>query len=125
MEKQLFIEAFDRARLQSGKKTKNGLAGHLEECLRPFRVSGSSERNLLRYYGKYIEENEDTINPKAELLNAVSQYLDFESYEDFVLSNETKEEEGFQSKGRRLISQIGKNNLYFENNSGTISFADV
>ena len=126
MKEKLFIEAFKKIQTQTGAKTKNKLVNHMSNALLKCNVTGISDRNLTRYFDKYIEGKDDAINPKIELLDAISQeILNLENYESFVIKNSTTPETDKSNKniGGRVINQYGSKSLYIENNSAPIKIS--
>lgn len=87
MKRKLFVAAFEKAKNLSGKETKHGLSNYLSEIL-DFSVNHVT---LVRYFEKYVEGNDEvTFNPNSELLDAISKYLDYENFEDFVRRNNSE-----------------------------------
>lgn len=92
MKKLLFEEAFTKAENQTGNNTKHGLSNHLEGIFTEDLKFPINKITFVRYYEKYIENDTSiTNNPNSDLLNNLSVYLDFKSYEDFVSANSGKE----------------------------------
>ncbi|TGV01804.1 hypothetical protein [Flavivirga rizhaonensis] len=130
MKKELFIEVFKNIQDRKGYTTKNSIVKYLSNQLLKYNITGISDRNLTRYFDKYIDGNDDPINPKVELLDAISKELSnqersYESYEDYVFKNRkvTEEDKSNKNIGTRAIHQQGKNNIYLENNSGPLKFS--
>ena len=88
MKKLLFQKVFEKAEKRSGKTTKNGLSDYLSDKITydfKYQIAG---KTFVRYYEKYIEGNGDTGNdPKTDLLDALSRYLKYEDFGDFVSKN--------------------------------------
>lgn len=117
MIKKLFLKAFKKAKQQSGKTTKNGLATHLEQIFEEqlgFRVNRIT---FSRYYEQFIEnKGNQSTNPKTDLLNQIAKYLDFDSYEDFVKKNEIADHSDIGisiSSGITKIELVKKYKYYF------------
>jgi len=88
MKKLLFKKAFEKAEKFSGKTTKSGLADFLSFKITNDQKFSVSSRTFDRLYERYINEDLDKGNdPKTDLLDAVSKYLDFDNFENFVLEN--------------------------------------
>lgn len=85
MKKLLFQKVFEKARKLSGKTTKNGLSDYLSDKITDDFKYSIAGKTFVRYYEKYIEENGDTGNdPKTDLLDALSKYLGYKNFGDFV-----------------------------------------
>ncbi|WP_299781324.1 hypothetical protein [uncultured Formosa sp.] len=85
MKKKLFQDLFTKAEKQSGKNTKHGLSSHLENIFIDDLKFPVNKITFVRYFEKYIEGSESiTNNPNTELLNTISKYLHYNSYEDYV-----------------------------------------
>lgn len=85
MKEKLFQLAFKKAEQQSGKTSKNGVSAHLENVFTLQLNFQTSKVTFSRYYEQFIEESTDKImNPSTELLNNLSKYVGYDSYEDFV-----------------------------------------
>lgn len=90
--KQLINYVFDRIKETSEKDTKNGWSDDLADAIYnklKFRISG---RTLCRYYEAYIDGNNEEKGIETLILNRLSQYLDFNDYEDFCKTIEKKGE---------------------------------
>ena len=88
MKKKLFKAVFEKAKNQSGSTTRNGLSKYLENIFMNELRFNINQITFVRYYKKYIEENEElTSNPNTDLLNKSAEYLDYKNYEDFVSKN--------------------------------------
>ncbi|WP_262152676.1 hypothetical protein [Chryseobacterium foetidum] len=88
--KQLLQEVFCKARRESGKGTKNGLAEYLVVKLEENLDFGISERTLNRYYNTYIAETagDKEIEIDSFTLNKMSQYIGYKSFEHFTNPDE-------------------------------------
>jgi hypothetical protein len=92
--KLLIHEVFKRIKKSSEKNTKGGLASDLADYLEENLSFVISKRTLIRYYEAYIEREEDEdIDIELYILNRLSQYLDFDNYEDFSNTIEKKGED--------------------------------
>ncbi|KQT24552.1 hypothetical protein ASG22_11185 [Chryseobacterium sp. Leaf405] len=80
--KLLIHEVFSRIKKSSEKNTKGGLASDLSSYLDEKLGFIISKRTLIRYYEAYIESDED-IDIELYILNRLSQYLEFDDYDDF------------------------------------------
>ncbi|KMQ69675.1 hypothetical protein ACM39_01035 [Chryseobacterium sp. FH2] len=90
--KLLINEVFNKAKEDSEKDTKSGLAfylwGKLEELL-DFKIS---EKTLVRYYEAFVEKNDDIgIDPYK--LDKLSQYLGYKDFADFSRTFVKKDKE--------------------------------
>lgn len=88
--KLLIHEVFNKIKKGSEKDTKGGLASDLADYLDEHLDFMISKRTLIRYYEAYIEGNEE-VNIELYVLNRLSQYLDYNDFEDF---SRTFEKEG-------------------------------
>jgi hypothetical protein len=88
--KLLIHEVFKRIRKTSEKNTKGGLSSDLSSYLEEKLAFIISKRTLIRYYEAYIDGDED-IDIELYILNRLSQYLEFDDFEDF---STTIEKEG-------------------------------
>ncbi len=129
MKRKLFQEAFRKAENQCGNNTKHGLSSHLENFFTDDLKFSVSKMTFVRYYEKYVEEgNGSSSNPSADLLNKISEYLDYKNYEDFVSKNNSQ-------KGREILtksysSDEEKNkvnilNVFFKKNRITIIISSL
>ncbi len=84
MIKKLLIQVFEKAEEQTGNKTPNGQASHLAHVISEEYDTSITQRSMMRYY-----DNEST--PKVELLNALSKYLGYKNYEDYVTKHDSLE----------------------------------
>ncbi len=88
MKKKLFTAVFEKGKLQSGKETKHGLSNFLSNAINEKLNFSINSVTLARYYEKYLEGNKaNTYNPSTEILDAISAYLGFDNFEDFVVRN--------------------------------------
>lgn len=89
MKKTLFKQAFEKAEKASGKTTIHGLSKYLSEAITENFGCSVSEKTLVRYYKKYIENEDEDVShtPNTDILNAISGYLGYENFEDFVAKN--------------------------------------
>lgn len=74
---ELLQAAFGKVERQTGNKSDNGRASHLEFELRENYKTSVSAKSLVRYL-----KGEST--PKRDVLNKISEYLDYNNYEDYV-----------------------------------------
>lgn len=123
MKKELFIKVVDKAENQIGSRVKGTVAKHLRDILVEQFDLLVSDRNISRYYEKYISGIDHPQNPKADLLRALSQYLEYENYEDFVIKNQDilYDDNSNKNLGTRIINQNGDKSIYIENNSGPLN----
>ncbi|TGV01806.1 NACHT domain-containing protein [Flavivirga rizhaonensis] len=93
--KELFKQAFEKIRIETGAGTKNAKATKLSKRLDPDeygKVKGSSSKNLTRLYDKYVKDEEiEVAIPDSNLLSAISRFLGYKNYEDFVNGNQAIE----------------------------------
>lgn len=107
---------FDKAELESGSKTKNGWCNHLELTFRDdLKVNeGTSSKSFARLYDKYIAESHpENADPKPALLEAMSQYIGFSSYREFLMSHKELETEdsGNPVKAKKKSKSLNKERI--------------
>ncbi|GGG25328.1 hypothetical protein GCM10011344_27510 [Dokdonia pacifica] len=122
----LFQVAFEKAQNQSGSEKPNGIVKYLSNKLLELGMNGygASDRTLLRCFNKYIDGKKEPVSPKTELLNAVSQYIGFDSYEDFVIKNNVQiNDDSTMEMVTRIVNQNGEKSIYLENNSAPINIS--
>ncbi len=121
---ELFVQAIDKIKLETGAIARNTIVKSLSEKLEEFESygKGGSSRNLTRYFTKYIEGKDIAINPTEGLLNALSQFLEYESYADFIKNNPQSEVKE-NATDIREVNQFGKNNLVIKTNKGEINLS--
>ncbi len=124
MKKLLFQEVFKKAKTQTGNSTKHGLSVHLERVFVDDLRFSVNRITFVRYYEKYIDDDPDiTNNPSADLLNKLSEYIDYENYEDFVSRNNEitspEEEEITQNEETKSIGETIK--IFIRKNKISIS----
>ncbi len=94
MKKELFTAVFEKAKNQTGKHKPNSLSKHLSWVFTEDLKLPISSITFVRYYKKYIEDDQSiSFNPKSDLLNKASEYIGYNSYEDFVMDKKIPEEE--------------------------------
>ncbi|MGY5846619.1 hypothetical protein ACW6QP_04305 [Salegentibacter sp. HM20] len=84
METELLDQVFLKAEKESGKSSLNGRAEHLSELMLLNHKYSISSKSLIRYY-----QNESS--PNKEIRDYLAEYLNYASYEDFVLKNSKSE----------------------------------
>ena len=86
--KKLIQLVFKKAMLDSNETSAYGLSKYLTNIFN----EKIKERTLTRYYDGYILNKEDQIKkPNTYNLDILSQYLEFESYSDFISDNKIQE----------------------------------
>ena len=91
----LFTQLYEKLKTEkeNDKKSKNGYFDFFVNVIlkndayktKKFSITAKAIKN---YYEKYVEKKENKSGePKSELKNLVSKYLEFEDYSDFVNSN--------------------------------------
>lgn len=114
MKKKLFQEAFKKAENQCGNNTKHGLSNHLEKVFTDDLKFVVNKITFVRYYEKYINDDDNvTNNPGSDLLNKISEYLGFESYEVFVSKNSDIEKEGNVKPNGYSKEDVKKPNAFY------------
>ncbi len=87
MKKQLFQKAFNKAEEKSGRNTEHGLSTYLESYFSNELMFPVNRATFIRYYKKYIKDEDISYNPNTSLLNKIAEYIGYDSYEAFVISN--------------------------------------
>lgn len=83
MSKKLLIrEIFEKGRKDSGKDSKSGIALYLSLYFYDEWKFEISERTFVRYYDAFLIDDEDK-NIDTQVLDKISQYLEFKDFKDF------------------------------------------
>ncbi|MBO6201570.1 MAG: hypothetical protein J6N74_08120 [Chryseobacterium sp.] len=83
MSKKLLIrEIFEKGRKDSGKDSKSGIALYLSLYFYDEWKFEISERTFVRYYDAFLIDDEDK-NIDTQVLDKMSQYLEFKDFKDF------------------------------------------
>ncbi|WP_300687828.1 hypothetical protein [Chryseobacterium sp.] len=90
--KQLIHAVFERIKEGSEKNTKNGWASELVDYFEANLNFVISKKTLVRYYEAYIDGDED-IDIELFILNRLSQYLNFDDYDEFAKTIEKRGED--------------------------------
>jgi len=106
----LILQVYEKAKRESRHSTKTSVLNYLAEQL---SVS-VSERTLLRYYQRFIENDGTDGMPNRQILDSLSQYLMYEDFADYCnrigFEKKKKEPEKKTSKFKKIalgISTIG------------------
>ncbi|MFK7750889.1 MAG: hypothetical protein AB8B65_21040 [Kordia sp.] len=92
MKEILFRQAFNKAKQQSGKNSKNGVSSHLESVFAMKLNFQTSKVTFSRYYEQFMEGKAGKImNPSTGLLDKLAEYIGYNSYEDFVTQIDEKD----------------------------------
>lgn len=91
--KLLIHEVFRKAKDETGKTTKNGLATYLWSYFDEREPRCITEKTLSRYYDAFVLEIKDEINPDIATLNRLSKYLGFTDFTDFSRTFVKKDDE--------------------------------
>ncbi|KQS92993.1 hypothetical protein [Chryseobacterium sp. Leaf394] len=91
VKKKLINEVFKKARKDSGRVTKNALSTYLSFLFAERFDFSISDRTLIRYFDKYVEETGDLRESRIddEILDRFSEYLGFNNFENFANNGET------------------------------------
>ncbi len=81
--KLLINEVFRKAKEDTGKTTKNGLATYLWSYFDEREPRCINERTLSRYYEAFVLGTRQEINPDIATLNRLSKYVGFNDFGDF------------------------------------------
>lgn len=104
--KYLIKEIFIKAKEESGQTSIYGCCNYLEQRFRDdFKCyDGTSSRSFARLHQKYVEESQlEKATPKPTLLNAMSQYLGYQDYKDFLLNHgQTDKQLSFDLKATKF-----------------------
>ncbi len=87
MIKKLIQLIFEKAKLQTENNSPNGQARHISSILSDNFKHPISEKSLIRYL-------KGEIQPKKDTLDAMSKYLDYKNYEDFIKNNRSNKKNG-------------------------------
>ena len=83
MSKKLLIrEVFEKGKKESGRESKSGVALFLSLYFYDEWKFEISERTFVRYYDAFLIDHEDK-NIDTQVLDKMSQYLEFKHYKDF------------------------------------------
>jgi hypothetical protein len=117
MKKQLFQELFRVAKERSPSSTRNGICKYLENTFTEKDGDSFNRETFIRYYKKYIENKDIAYNPNGDLLNRCSEYLGYDSYEDYVMKKKSSSE---ISQSTKTYSANSNSLLIFKKNKKTI-----
>lgn len=82
--KLLIREVFEQAEKESGRDTKNGKALYLWSYFEEHLGIKISDKSFVRYYETYVDGTDNKeINIEPDRLNKLSEYIGYESFEDF------------------------------------------
>ncbi|UNY98447.1 hypothetical protein MQE36_15370 [Zhouia spongiae] len=109
MFKTLVQHVFEKARLQTGKESKNGQAEYLAHIFTEDYKYSITTRALTAIYNKYVLENPSrSATIKPELADVMSIYLGFKNHSDFATKqNETDTGSGSGKENHLSLSQKG------------------
>lgn len=107
----LMKQVFEKARKDSLESTADGLAKYLNYHFQDEFDIAISTRNFTRYYNGYIKEKIKKIKPGKPIRDALSKYVGYSSFEDFVAENESENDK----KYRRITIKYRKfkRRIYF------------
>lgn len=91
--KLLINEVFRKAKEETGKTTKNGLATYLWAYFDERFPQSISDRTLSRYYDSFVEETRDEIGVEDFMLDRFSEYLGYKNFSDFSRTFIKKDED--------------------------------
>ncbi|WP_250252653.1 hypothetical protein [Chryseobacterium sp. Marseille-Q3244] len=91
--KLLIHELFRKAREESGKDTKNGLASYLWVYFKEDIGFEINDKTFGRYYDTYIKEKDEEKDIHIDRLDKISQYVGYKDFLDFSRTFTKKEEE--------------------------------
>ncbi len=92
------MQAFKKAQEEAKNDTPNGQAKHIAKLMSEKYNSPITQKSMMRYY-----DGEST--PKSDLQNALSKYLGYGNYEDFIRDNKISNTYKFPYKG--IIGLVG------------------
>lgn len=116
--KQLIHDVFEKIQKTSEKDSKNGWSDDLSDEIEKktkFKISG---KTLSRYYDSYIAETKNETGIETLILNKLSQYLDFDDYENFCTTIEKKGEDASKTS---IKVDVDNNPLSASNLSGGLT----
>ncbi|XLS29496.1 hypothetical protein ACJD0Z_01435 [Flavobacteriaceae bacterium M23B6Z8] len=107
----LMKQVFEKARKDSLESSADGLAKYLNHHFQEEFNITISTRNFTRYYNGYIQERIKKIKPGRPIRDALSKYVGYKNFEDFVADNESEDDR----KYRRIIAKYLKfrKKIYF------------
>lgn len=116
--KLLIQEVFDKAREDfPNKNSKSGLSSELSDFFESNLKFVIHEKTFTRYYDAYIGNGKEMDIKDIEILDKLSQYLDFKNFVDFTKNFAKKEEPGRSTKlkidvdDEELLSENVGNNI--------------
>lgn len=100
----LMESVFDKVDKRSAETSVNGKSKYLSLKMEEDFGFRLSDRNITRYYKGYITREKKKIRPNKATLNALSGYVGYDGFEDFIRGNETREEEVIRKFSGRIKS---------------------
>lgn len=76
------IEVFEKAKRESEKTSKNGLAMYLKVHLETFKLF-LDEKTFTRYHDSFVTGIKKEVNPDTDTLDKLSQYIGYKNFTDF------------------------------------------
>lgn len=101
--KLLIREVFDKIKRESPKDTKSGWADDLSDELEKKLNFIISAKTLSRYYDSFVAETKKETGIETLILDKLSQYVGYKSFNDFNLTVEKKTEGGSSTSVRFLL----------------------
>lgn len=95
MQEKLLLLAFEKAKIDIGSDVIYTRARHLSEQIYDINKAVYGEKSLSEKYKGITRKTIDNIHLRADVLDALSKYLDYDSYriflEEFTISSKSKE----------------------------------
>jgi len=106
--KLLITEMFNKAKEETGKKTKNALASYLWSYFDERFPKCISDRTLSRYYDAFIDEIRDEIEVEDFMLDRFSEYVGFKNFTDFSRAFVKKEHDANKTTVKISVDHDGE-----------------
>jgi hypothetical protein len=107
MHNKLLIEAFEKAKFDTGSDRITHLSKHLSDFITEDSNEPYGERILRDNYNKISKNPKEKINLKGYASEALSHYLDYEDYNDYVNANR----DSVIKKRKKAISFFTRNKI--------------
>jgi len=102
--KLLINEVFEKAKRESDRISKNGLALYLKIELETFNIF-HDEKTFVRYYDAYVLNRGKEMNPDPDTLDKLSHYIGYENFTDFSRTFIKKDEEANKTTVKISVDQ--------------------
>lgn len=102
--KLLINEVFNKAKEETGKTTKNGLAAYLWLYFKEDLDFEINDKTFSRYHDQYVTGNKET-NIQPERLDKMSEYVGYKNFTDFSRTFIKKDEEANKTTVKISVDQ--------------------